>query len=180
MTLRQRFESKVDRSGGPDACWPWTGSKPGYGYGLIGSGGKHGRTLRAHRVAWELANGPIPAGLWVLHLCDNPPCVNHRHLFLGDQAANMADMAAKKRSGPANKPERMPRGARHGTQTMPHRIARGERHGAAKLTRRQVLEIASSSRSSRMLAAAFHVSRRTIMFIKQRRTWKSILEAPNG
>jgi hypothetical protein len=57
-----------------------------------------GSVWKAHRVAWTLANGPIPAGMHVLHTCDNPPCCNPGHLWLGTQADNMADMARKGRT----------------------------------------------------------------------------------
>ena len=98
-TLAERFWPKVDRSGGPDACWPWTAFRLPWGYGQIGEGPAGGRHLYAHRVAWELTNGPIPAGLLALHRCDNPPCCNPAHLFLGTNRDNTADMDQKGRRG---------------------------------------------------------------------------------
>lgn len=96
------FRSQVDTSGGPDACWPWTGMKF-KGYGRFGT--RHRVRFFAHRVAYELANGPIVGHVYndpekekiVMHLCDNPPCCNPKHLRLGTDAENHADMVAKGR-----------------------------------------------------------------------------------
>jgi len=75
-------------------CIEWTGARHRFGYGDLRIGGK---LYRAHRLAWEREHGPIPAGMSVLHRCDNPPCYNVDHLFLGTQADNNRDMAAKGR-----------------------------------------------------------------------------------
>ena len=96
--LRRRFDAKweLDEATG---CWLWTAGTTSGGYGTIGvcEDGKW-RMERAHRVAWMLHRGPIPAGAYVLHHCDTPPCVKPGCLFLGDQTANMLDMARKGRS----------------------------------------------------------------------------------
>lgn len=90
--------AKVDRSAGPDGCWPFTGSTMHNGYGhLGGEGGRGAPTLAAHRVAYEDAVGPIPAGMYVLHTCDNRPCCNPAHLWIGTQGDNLRDMWAKGR-----------------------------------------------------------------------------------
>jgi len=76
-------------------CWVWIGSVDRHGYGRSQLGGA---MRRMHRVAWELKNGPVPAGQMVLHRCDNPRCCNPVHLFLGDDATNAQDKARKGRA----------------------------------------------------------------------------------
>lgn len=91
----ERFWEKVDKSGD---CWLWIGKKNQNGYGLFTTwenGVEKG--CGAHRMAYALTHGPIAPGLFALHRCDNPSCVNPDHLFLGDQHANMADASRKGR-----------------------------------------------------------------------------------
>lgn len=88
------FWNKVDKRGA-DECWPWKGGVDLDGYGQ--SCYKY-RNQRAHRLAWEVVNGrPVPSGLNVCHSCDNPPCCNPGHLWLGTQADNMQDAVQKRR-----------------------------------------------------------------------------------
>jgi hypothetical protein len=101
--LEERFWEKVAKG---DGCWLWTASLGSTGYGQICVRDEKGqyRQTKAHRVSWILTNGPIPGGLQVLHKCDNPPCVNPDHLFLGTAIDNMRDMAAKGRHVGTRKP----------------------------------------------------------------------------
>lgn len=75
-------------------CWEWLGAigKDGYGLTCVDS-----KTQGAHRVSWEATNGEIPKGLWVLHKCDNPKCINPKHLFLGTAKDNTKDSMQKGR-----------------------------------------------------------------------------------
>lgn len=91
--IQQRFWNKVDKSN-PDGCWNWTGGKNDRGYGLAWINGK---SKACHRTVWEFKNGPIPDDLCVLHICDNPGCVNPTHLFLGTHQDNMNDKKNKGR-----------------------------------------------------------------------------------
>jgi hypothetical protein len=140
-TIQERFWEKVDRRG-PDECWEWTATRHGQGYGHFKVAG---RVEKAHRVSYELANGLAGEGTFVCHTCDNPPCVNPGHLFLGTHADNMADMYEKDRG----------------------RKASGENHGRAKLTNEQVAEIRGAwpKSSQRQLAAQYGVSQRQIFRI---------------
>ena len=87
--VAERLWARVDKSGD---CWVWTGpvsrEQP---YGRIKLSGRHGRYLQTHRISYELAFGPIPNDLWVLHHCDNPPCVRPDHLYVGTREDNTRD-----------------------------------------------------------------------------------------
>ena len=78
-----------------DECWEWKGARVKGGYGNRGIGG--GRSALTHRLAYEWVYGPIPAGMHVLHRCDNPPCCNPAHLFLGTERDNALDKCRKGR-----------------------------------------------------------------------------------
>lgn len=137
-----RFWAKVDIRD-PDDCWPWKSTsvdgsgRPKMGYGWIGA-----------RVCYTLIYGAIPAGLKVLHNCDNGLCCNPRHLMLGTQLKNMQDAAKRGRMSP------------------------GERHYLSKLTMAAVVEIRLSGKSSAELAKRFGVGPRTIDRARAGETWK--------
>src|SRR5438128_636890 len=90
-TIEQRM-AKFTQVSGPDECWLWTGYRNGDGYGIVDAKSIGMRIVGAHRVAYVLAHGPIDPKVKVLHRCDNPPCVNPHHLWLGTTMDNSVDM----------------------------------------------------------------------------------------
>jgi hypothetical protein len=90
---RELFWARVSDGQSSDACWEWPGPRLPQGYGLVRGGG----CQYAHRVAWEYVHGPIPEGMCICHKCDNPPCCNPAHLFLGTRWDNIQDAIAKGR-----------------------------------------------------------------------------------
>ena len=127
-SIYQKFIEKVSKT--PN-CWIWKGAMRGgeCEYGNIRFGKK--RKL-AHRLSWEIYYGKIPKGKLILHKCDNPRCVNPKHLFMGTQLDNVKDRVRKNRSAI---------GKNHGFYLHPESIARGENASHTKLTTKQVLEI---------------------------------------
>ena len=94
-TPEGRFWVKVDKSGGADACWPYTGSITSHGYGCVAW---KGRVLGAHKIAYMITKGPVEAGMQIMHSCDNPPCCNPAHLSVGSRQDNADDRMRKGRS----------------------------------------------------------------------------------
>lgn len=196
----QRFWSKIDTTG---ECWLWTHQTQHtrLGYGRI-STTRGGPDFLAHRVSWELAYGPIPDGLWVLHNCpggDNPSCVRPTHLYLGTPRDNSRDMVQKGRSLRGDKhpsrlyPDRVARGDRHGSRTHPERLRRGDAHplrqhperavrgeamGRARLTTTAVCAIRqlyeTGQWSHRQLAKQFSVTKSTIGRVLRGQTWRHV------
>ena len=99
MSLEERFWSKVKVQ---DGCWVWTGAKT-QGYGVVTLGPRGAGSIRAHRLSYILHKGEIPAGMLVLHQCDNPECTNPYHLELGNNADNMRHVSERKRNPQSQK-----------------------------------------------------------------------------
>lgn len=142
-----RFNSKTVRAG---PCLNWSGSKNQRGYGWISL--SHNTKIKAHRLAWIIAFGNIPEGMWVLHKCDNPSCVLPDHLFLGNRQDNVDDCKSK------------------------GRVPKGESHHGAKLTAEKVVQIRllSGSKPQHMIAEQFGVSQIAVSRVVTGKTWSHI------
>ena len=149
-TTEDRFWSYVDqRAGqGPNGdCWEWTAGRLEAGYGRLSVGASE---VKAHRYAWETAYGPIPTGMMVCHHCDNPPCCNPNHLFIGTAVDNSDDKVAKQR----------------------HLF--GETHRMAKLTDGDVRAIRADARMQVEIALTYGVTQGLVGMIKRGVIWKHI------
>lgn len=144
-TLQEHFEKFFEKK--PNSCWIWKGSKTSHGYGQFAINRK---AKPASRLSYKLYKGPIPRGFHVCHKCDNPPCVNPEHLFVGTRKDNMQDMIKKNR----------------------HEY--GEKHHNAKLTEQDVLEIRNDCRTQSVIAKDYGVSQSVISNIKFKKNWKHV------
>jgi len=144
ISTETRFWRRVTKS---DNCWLWNGccNRDGYGEIYYNKG-----YISTHRLSWIFAHQFIPEGMQVLHKCDNPPCVNPDHLFLGTHTDNMRDMNLKGRLN----------------------IPKGELSCHARLNEKQIAEIRNSPLLQRELAEIYHVSRSHIGNIKCNHKWK--------
>lgn len=149
--LHLRFWRAVEKKTASE-CWEWMGCRHYKGYGEIALPNK--KKSKAHRVAWVLVNGKIPKGSVVCHSCDNPPCCNPKHLFLGTHKTNKDDSVAK---------------GRH---------AFGESSGMSKLTEAKVRHIrkldAKGDRTRLSLASQFGISGRMVTSICRYENWKHV------
>ncbi len=170
----ERFWSKVDRSGGPNACWLWTAHLTCKGYGQFRVAGRKGKVMRAHRVAYVLAKGVIPDDLLVCHDCpdgDNPACCNPAHLFVGTNVDNKLDWIKKgKRRRTKKQIQADDEQRRQRVSATPYRNR--------KLTVKQVQSIrekyANGEMSQGAIARGFGISISTANSIVHRKTWRSI------
>lgn len=160
IPLSERFWNFVNKNGpivreelGP--CWIWTGAVNDHGYGVVWDGKA---PCLAHRASWILSHGVIDDAMNVCHCCDNPPCVNSEHLFLGDHLANMQDMAKK------------------GRAVVPG--LRGEQCYNAKFTEENVREIRASGlsriESLRFFSQKFNVSESAVSNVLYGAGWKGV------
>lgn len=147
-----KFWSMFDKSGGPDACWPWKSNKTPGGYGNVPAN-LAGKRTGAHRHAFALHNGVSPGRLSVCHECDNPACGNPRHLWSGTQRENMLDAIRKGRFVA---------------------VAPGELHPLAKLNEDKVRAILETGEKAAALAERFGVAEGTIRSVRQGKTWRHV------
>jgi len=169
LKFQRRFWAKVVIN--ENGCWFWTGAKT-VGYGVIEFQEK---LHRAHRLSWVMHFGPIPAGLHILHHCDEPSCCRPDHLFPGTHLDNMRDCMKKGRYWLIRRPERRARGERSAYKLHPERYPRGEGCRQAKLTTDNVHQIrclVTTGLSQRKIAKLFHCSQQQVGRIIRGESWK--------
>lgn len=178
----ERFNKNIATS---DGCWGWTGPRHDFGYGVFAlkRDGKWGREY-AHRLAWLVNFGDIPDGLCVCHRCDNPPCTNPDHLFIGTNGDNIRDAIAKGRTpigtkeGAVNHNDTMQRGDAHWSHRHDEWVRRGSKHHMASLSEETVLairaEYAKGGRTQREVATMFNTHYGNVWGIVNRKTWRHI------
>lgn len=154
-TLENRFWRQVDKKS-DNECWIWSGTKNKKGYGcIIKDDGSRKRHL-AHRASYIINKGEIPDGLYVLHSCDNPSCVNPNHLRVGTQSENIKEAFDK------------------GRKVQP--ILFGEKNPKSKLTIEQVKFIkANPQLGHKHIADMFCLSPNCIRGVRIGRTWKEVI-----
>ncbi len=155
----ERFEAKFERRG-PDECWEWQASRMPKGYGRFGTVRGISSMNLAHRVSYVLYNGKLPViegwhGACVLHRCDNPPCVNPAHLFVGSIKDNIHDMIDKNR------------------QSINYPVE-GKPFCNARLTVEQVISIRADPRNCCQIGRELGISSTHVGYIKKRKVWKQI------
>lgn len=161
-TPEERFWQKVDKSAGDDGCWLWTaGTSKGYGLFHFSAGRRNERPGKAHRISYELKYGPIADGMHVCHRCDNPPCVNPAHLFLGTAADNARDRVEKGRHRTPWTMGDAPQGVKHHSAVLNDELVR-------------IIRAASPDETTSALARRLGVSRNAVQFARLGKTWKHV------
>lgn len=159
-----RFRDRLLKNvpfGQENECWEWTGRRDERGYGRFDyrcPGESRARPQLAHRLVYEALREPIPSGLDICHHCDNPPCCNPGHHFLGTAVDNAADMMAK---------------GRNGTPVF----KRGEECNLARLTAAQALEALHSQEQAKDVALRFGVTTGAIRLIRKGKSWSHLSRA---
>ena len=164
-SIQQRLESKLKRNN--NDCLEWQGAGDRYGVMAV-----NGKRIKTHRLAWEIKNGKIPEGMMVLHKCDNPPCCNTEHLFIGTQKDNMQDALKKMRLKPPFCPtNKKARGEKNGM--FIHRAKfTGSNNNNAKLddTQRDLIcSLKSEGFTADSLAEKFNISASQVLIIARSR-----------
>lgn len=151
--FHKRFLKQISKSRNPDNCWKWKGALDINGYGRFSRGYKH---IPAHRASWLILMGEISDGMNVLHKCDNPPCTNPSHLYLGTDKDNARDRVERNRYRKINKK------------------VRGTRNHRARITQMTAIKIKrrlAKNKTINEIAKELNVTRPTIENIKHKKSW---------